>query len=158
MNHASVANTVSHLPNFSRFSNLTCTLSVPDFFHTHALPAWCTHVFTFCSDPKEFMKCMFGPVIELTHNHGTETQADFKYHNGNDQDAGQLRGFGHLGFLVDDLEAACTHLEDQGVAFKKKPLEGTMRGLAFAYDTPSDNYWIEIIQRKGIDLVAQSQA
>jgi catechol 2,3-dioxygenase-like lactoylglutathione lyase family enzyme len=51
-----------------------------------------------------------------------------RYHNGNDQDAGQLRGFGHTGFLVDDLDAACAYLEAQGVSFKKKPLEGTMRG------------------------------
>jgi lactoylglutathione lyase len=26
----------------------------------------------------EVMKNMFGPVIELTHNHGTENNADFK--------------------------------------------------------------------------------
>jgi catechol 2,3-dioxygenase-like lactoylglutathione lyase family enzyme len=62
-----------------------------------------------------------------------------RYHNGNDQDEGQLRGFGHIGFLVDDLEAACRYLEENGVAFKKKPTEGNMRGLAFAYDP--DGYW-----------------
>ena len=42
---------------------------------------------------------IFQPVLELTHNHGTENQEDFKYHNGNDDDAGQGRGFGHTGFL-----------------------------------------------------------
>lgn len=52
-----------------------------------------------------------------------------RYHNGNDQDEGQLRGFGHVGFLVDDLDAACAYLEENGVAFKKKPQEGSMRGL-----------------------------
>jgi lactoylglutathione lyase len=37
-------------------------------------------------------------VIELTHNHGTESNADFKYHNGNDEDKeGMTRGFGHTG-------------------------------------------------------------
>jgi hypothetical protein len=50
------------------------------------------------------------------------------YHNGNDLDKGQLRGFGHIGFLVDDLDAACAQLEAAGVAFKKKPQDGTMRG------------------------------
>ena len=30
-------------------------------------------------EAKEFMKKMFGPVIELTHNHGTENNAEFKY-------------------------------------------------------------------------------
>jgi catechol 2,3-dioxygenase-like lactoylglutathione lyase family enzyme len=50
------------------------------------------------------------------------------YHNGNDQDKGQLRGFGHIGFLVDDLDAACARLEAHGVTFKKKPADGLMRG------------------------------
>ena len=54
-----------------------------------------------------------------------------RYHNGNDQDEGQLRGFGHAGFLVEDLDAACTYLEENGVAFKKKPQEGSMRGDDF---------------------------
>ena len=29
-------------------------------------------------EAKEFMKNMFGPVIELTHNHGTENNPTFK--------------------------------------------------------------------------------
>lgn len=62
-----------------------------------------------------------------------------RYHNGNDQDQGQLRGFGHIGFLVDDLTSACAWLESQGVTFKKKPTDGNMRDIAFAYDP--DNYW-----------------
>ena len=148
----------------------------------------------------DYIRCMFGPIIELTHNHGTETDPTFKYdtilvyvwspsssyhhhhittiiidyhnlnhdakvilvdvypslchqhplllfhsyryYNGNDQDQDwQVRGFGHVGFLVDDLEAACVSLEEKGVLFKKKPSEGTMRGLAFAYDP--DNYWYD---------------
>ena len=39
-----------------------------------------------------------------------------------------IRGFGHIGFLCDDLESACSYLEENGVIFKKKPMEGTMRG------------------------------
>jgi lactoylglutathione lyase len=39
-----------------------------------------------------------------------------------------VRGFGHVGFLVDDLDHACDALEKSGVAFKKKPAEGNMRG------------------------------
>ena len=134
----------------------TTLLLLPCFNWTAALAAG-TLPSPSTPEAKEFMKCMFGPVIELTHNHGTETQPEFKYHNGNDQDQDQLRGFGHLGFLVDDLDGACAYLESQGVLFKKKSLEGTMRGLAFAYDTPDDNYWVELIQRKGIALVDQSK-
>ena len=44
-----------------------------------------------------------------------------RYHNGNDQDQGQIRGFGHVGYLTPDLTLACEYLEEQGVAFKKKP-------------------------------------
>jgi len=106
-------------------------------------------------EASEYIKNMFGPVIELTHNHGTETKEVFSYHNGNDEDQAadppKLRGFGHTGFLVDDLDAACAWLESEGVLFKKKPLEGTMRGLAFAYDP--DNYWVELIQRGGISML-----
>lgn len=102
------------------------------------------------SESGEFMKRMFGPVLELTHNHGTENNSDFKYHNGNDQEAGQLRGFGHVGFLTDDLAEAAAYFDQQGVIFKKRPEEGAMRGLAFVYDP--DNYWVEVIQRNGLHL------
>jgi lactoylglutathione lyase len=42
-------------------------------------------------------------VLELTHNHGTETDANFSYHNGNIEP----KGFGHIGFLVDDVYQVC---------------------------------------------------
>jgi lactoylglutathione lyase len=91
------------------------------------------------------VSALHGPVLELTHNHGTENNPDFKYHNGNDEADGAIRGFGHTGFLTDDLTAACSFLESEGVAFKKKPEDGNMHTLAFAYDP--DNYWVEIIQK-----------
>jgi catechol 2,3-dioxygenase-like lactoylglutathione lyase family enzyme len=68
-------------------------------------------------------------VLELTHNHGTETQADFAHFTGNEADK---KGFGHIGFLVEDVEATCKALEELGASFKKKPMDGTMKGLAFA--------------------------
>ena len=39
------------------------------------------------------------PVLELTHNHGTEQDENFQHYNGNEA---ERKGFGHLGFLVDD--------------------------------------------------------
>jgi lactoylglutathione lyase len=101
-------------------------------------------------EASEYIRRMFPQVLELTHNHGTENSAEFQYHNGNDQDEGQLRGFGHIGYLVDDLAAATTYFDDNGVKFKKRPEEGSMRGLAFVYDP--DNYWVEIIQRNGLSI------
>merc|ERR1711957_442223 len=105
---------------------------------------FCNYFLTHAATDSE-MKQVFEPVIELTHNYGTEDDKDFKYHNGNTEDDGAIRGFGHTGFLVDDLDAACEWMEQQGVTFKKKPKEGMMRNLAFAYDP--DGYWVEIIDR-----------
>ena len=63
------------------------------------------------------MKELWQPLLELTHNHGTEDDPTFKYHSGNEAP----QGFGHIGMLCDDLEKACDELEAAGVAFRKKP-------------------------------------
>ena len=85
---------------------------------------------------------MFQPVLELTHNHGTETDDDFKHFNGNEEGR---QGFGHIGFLVDDVYAASDKIREFGYGFRKEPDGGSMKGLAFAYDP--DGYSIEIIKR-----------
>jgi lactoylglutathione lyase len=89
----------------------------------------------------------FYPVLELTHNHGTEKKDDFKYNNGNEENR---QGFGHIGFLVDDVYKACDEIEKLGYGFKKTPDGGNMKGLAFAYDP--DGYAVEIIKRGGLDF------
>lgn len=86
-------------------------------------------------------KRLWQPALELTHNHGTEDDDSFQVHTGNSDP----QGFGHIGFIVDDLEAMCKEMEAAGVPFFKKPDEGKMRGLAFALD-PS-GYRVELIQR-----------
>lgn len=59
---------------------------------------------------------LFQPVLELTHNHGTESDPDFKHYNGNEEGR---QGFGHIGFLVDDVYKACEDISDMGYGFKK---------------------------------------
>eukprot|EP00298_Acanthocystis_sp_HF-20_P008546 c17743_g1_i1.p1 GENE.c17743_g1_i1~~c17743_g1_i1.p1 ORF type:complete len:200 (+),score=69.62 c17743_g1_i1:32-601(+) len=80
--------------------------------------------------------------IELTHNHGTETQEGQVYNTGN-SDGGIQGGFGHIGITVPDVYAACERFHKLGVEFKKSPNGGGMKGLAFVKDP--DGYWIEIL-------------
>ncbi|GLB44986.1 putative catalyzes the conversion of hemimercaptal, formed from methylglyoxal and glutathione, to S-lactoylglutathione [Lyophyllum shimeji] len=93
------------------------------------------------ADEKEKSRFTREGVLELTHNHGTESDPKFEgYANGN-TDPG--KGFGHIAIAVDDVEKACERFEKLGVQFKKKPSEGKMRHIAFILDP--DGYWIEIV-------------
>jgi lactoylglutathione lyase len=79
-------------------------------------------------------------VLELTHNWGTESDAEFKYHDGN----AQPQGFGHICFSVPDLDAAVRWFDDNGVTYVKRPDQGKMKDVAFIKDP--DGYWIEIVE------------
>ena len=79
-------------------------------------------------------------VLELTHNWGSETDPEFKYHDGN----AQPQGFGHLCFAVPDLEAAVRWFDENKVVFVKRPEQGKMKDVAFIKD--ADGYWIEIVE------------
>jgi len=92
--------------------------------------------------PNALTKVLWNTCLELTWNHGTEKDPNFKVHDGNTQP----QGFGHIGFILDDLSGACAKMEADGVVFKKRPQDGNMRNLAFAYDP--NGYWIELIDRK----------
>ncbi|MDF0729475.1 lactoylglutathione lyase [Pseudomonas entomophila] len=87
----------------------------------------------------QWMKSIPG-VLELTHNHGTETQEGAVYHDGNTDP----RGFGHICISVPDVVAACERFEALQVPFQKRLSDGRMRSLAFIKDP--DGYWVEIIQ------------
>nr|WP_289056369.1 lactoylglutathione lyase [uncultured Psychrobacter sp.] len=79
-------------------------------------------------------------ILELTHNYGTESQADFSYHDGNSEP----QGFGHICFSVPNLADAVAWFDKNNVEFKKRPEDGSMKNIAFIKDV--DGYWIEIVQ------------
>lgn len=81
-------------------------------------------------------------ILELTHNYGTESQADFQYHDGN----AEPQGFGHICFSVPSLTEAVAWFDNNNVPFKKRPEDGRMNNIAFIKDP--DGYWIEIVQAK----------
>nr|WP_265334989.1 lactoylglutathione lyase [Ramlibacter sp.] len=94
------------------------------------------------ADAGERMAWTFGRegILELTHNWGTESQPDFKYHDGN----AQPQGFGHICFSVPDLAAAVRWFDENKVSFVKRPEQGKMKNVAFIRDP--DGYWIEVLQ------------
>jgi lactoylglutathione lyase len=77
-------------------------------------------------------------MLELTHNWGDENDDSVSYHSGNEDP----KGFGHIGFAVPDIDAACERFDKLGVTFQKRPNDGKMKGIAFIKDP--DGYWIEI--------------
>ena len=81
-------------------------------------------------------------ILELTHNYGTENDAEFSYHNGNSDP----RGFGHICFSVPNLADAVKWFDENNVVFQKRPEDGSMKDIAFIKDP--DGYWIEIIELK----------
>ncbi|GAC1035492.1 lactoylglutathione lyase [Pseudomonas sp. No.117] len=93
-------------------------------------------------DPQAFQRWRRSTpgILELTHNHGTENDADFSYHDGNSDP----RGFGHTCVAVPDIRAACERFEQLGVTFQKRLTDGSMKEIAFIKDP--DGYWVEIIQ------------
>jgi lactoylglutathione lyase len=82
----------------------------------------------------------FTGILELTHNHGTETLEATPYHSGNDEP----KGYGHIAITVANVEEACARFERLGVPFKKRLTDGKMKFLAFILDP--DGYWIEVVR------------
>lgn len=93
-------------------------------------------------DAGEATRWMFSQrgILELTYNYGTEKDADFHYHDGNEEP----QGFGHICFSVPDLDAAVRWFDQNDVEFVKRPDEGGLKDIAFVKDL--DGYWIEILE------------
>merc|ERR1719277_1309731 len=96
------------------------------------------------SRPSDFAKMpwtKWQPALELTYNHGTEQDPAFQVHTG----TSEPEGFGHIGFLVDDVVAMCRELEELGVPVVWGPGDGTESSRAHIID-PS-GYRVQLLQR-----------
>jgi lactoylglutathione lyase len=93
-------------------------------------------------ESEKYLWSFKGVTLELTHNHGSESDPEFKVNNGNVE---PYRGFGHIAVMTPDVYAASAELEANGVRFQKRPDEGRMKGIAFALCP--DGYWIELVSR-----------
>ena len=80
------------------------------------------------------------PLLELTYNWDPE-----EYTGG--------RNFGHLAFQVEDIYAACQHLQDNGVTINRPPRDGRM-----AFVRSPDGISIELLQRGDAQAPAEPWA
>ena len=71
--------------------------------------------------------------VELTFNWPAE--------DGSTEDYGSARNFGHLAFQVDDIHAACQHLQDLGYTINRPPRDGHM-----AFVRSPDLISVELLQ------------
>ena len=69
--------------------------------------------------------------VELTHNW-----------DGDDGLPSDSRHFGHLAYEVDDIYAACAHLQKNGVLINRPPRDGRM-----AFVRSPDNISVELLQK-----------
>lgn len=86
-------------------------------------------------------------ILELTHNHGTESDPSFQGYASGNSDPG--RGFGHIAISVPNIQECCARLEGLGVPFKKRLTDGKMKNIAFCLDP--DGYWVEIVPQSLAD-------
>lgn len=81
-------------------------------------------------------------LLELTHNWGTESDPNFKYHNGNEKP----QGYGHICISCKDPATLCKEIDEKygdKISWAVKFNQGNMKNLAFIKDP--DTYSIEIL-------------
>lgn len=100
-----------------------------------------TLVFLAAKGDLENAKEKKSPLVELTYNWPDE--------NGNVEELGNARNFGHLAYRVENIYDVCQELMDKGVTINRPPRDGYM-----AFIKTPDNISIELLQ-KGEALAPQ---
>lgn len=100
-----------------------------------------TLIFLAADSDAEAAKETKTPLLELTYNWPDE--------NGNVEDYGSGRNFGHLAYRVDNIYETCQNLMDKGVTINRPPRDGYM-----AFIKSPDGISIELLQ-KGESLEPQ---
>ena len=72
--------------------------------------------------------------VELTHNWAPE--------DGDPEEYGGGRNFGHLAYRVDDIYALCARLQDAGVTINRPPRDGRM-----SFVRSPDGISVELLQK-----------
>ncbi|WP_119719389.1 VOC family protein [Cognatilysobacter tabacisoli] len=80
-------------------------------------------------------------LVYLGAPENPESEIELTY-NYDDQNYGSARNFGHLAFAVDDIYAACAHLQSRGVTINRPPRDGRM-----AFVRSPDLISIELLQK-----------
>eukprot|EP01063_Lacrimia_lanifica_P039931 TRINITY_DN8906_c0_g2_i3.p1 TRINITY_DN8906_c0_g2~~TRINITY_DN8906_c0_g2_i3.p1 ORF type:complete len:446 (+),score=136.94 TRINITY_DN8906_c0_g2_i3:108-1445(+) len=97
----------------------------------------------------DFVQSFRVAFLELQHHHGVEDAEGFTYHSGNTPPL----GFGHLGFLVRDVEEVIEKCVKLGIFVIKNKGEGAFPQSGYIMDP--DGYWIEIYPRCMRDIIAK---
>ncbi|WP_026957374.1 lactoylglutathione lyase [Aliagarivorans taiwanensis] len=98
-------------------------------------------IFLAAPEDYERAKVEKAPCLELTYNWPDENGESETYTGG--------RNFGHIAIQVEDIYAACQHLQDNGVVINRPPRDGYM-----AFVRSPDGVSVELLQ-KGNKLAPQ---
>lgn len=81
-------------------------------------------------------------LVFLAAPESPDAEIELTYNWDSDEDYGSARNFGHLAFRVDDIYAACAHLQAMGVTINRPPRDGHM-----AFVRSPDLISIELLQK-----------
>ena len=108
------------------------TLGMVEVKRTESESGQFTLVYLSATSDLDAAKQKGAPVVELTYNWPQDGQTE---------DYGNARNFGHLAFAVDNIYEVCRNVQNAGVAINRPPRDGRM-----AFFKSPDNISIELLQ------------